>query len=77
MKNFLILFLVSCLFSSCVAIRFPAEIKVHIAVPENITKQQIDALIDKIPPTLQQNKIKARVEFSSDEKQSTEQNKNQ
>lgn len=77
MKNFLILFLVSCLFSCCVGIRFPSEIKVHIAVPENITEQQIDALIDKIHPTLQQNKIKARVEFSSDEKQSTEQNKNQ
>ena len=66
MKKSLLILTVGLLLSSCIAVIFPSEIKVHIDVPDNISEEQVDRLIDKIPPTLGQRKVKTRVEISSD-----------
>ena len=47
------------------AVKFPNEIRVHVQLPEQISDEQVDRLIDKIPPTLGQRKVKTRVEISS------------
>ena len=67
MKSFVLTLLFAALLSSCVVVRFPAEIKVHVDLPENISEKQVDRLIDKIPPTVGQRKVKTRVEISSKE----------
>lgn len=66
MKKIASLLITALLFSSCVAIKFPNEIRVHVDLPENVSEEQIDRLIDKIPPTVGQRKIKTRVEISTD-----------
>ena len=66
MKKTLSLLLFCFLVSSCVTERFPNEIRVHVQLPEHISDEQVDRLIDKIPPTLGQRKVKTRVEISSD-----------
>lgn len=58
MKTFALTLLAAGLLSSCVVVRFPAEIKVHVDLPENISEEQVDRLIDKIPPTVGQKKSK-------------------
>ena len=65
MKKIASLLFTALLFSSCVAIKFPNEIRVHVDLPENVSEEQIDRLIDKIPPTVGQRKIKTRVEIST------------
>ena len=60
-------FLAAGLLNSCVVVRFPAEIKVRVELPENISEEQVDRLIDKIPPTVGQRNVKTRVEISSKE----------
>lgn len=65
MKKIASLLITALLFSSCVAIKFPNEIRVHVDLPENVSEEQIDRLIDKIPPTVGQRKIKTRVEIST------------
>jgi hypothetical protein len=84
MKSFVLTLLAAGLVSSCVVVRFPAEIKVHVDLPENISEEQVDRLIDKIPPTVGQRKVKTRVEISSkggttvkEEKTEENYNKNQ
>lgn len=67
MKSFVLTLLAAGLVSSCVVVRFPAEIKVHVDLPENISEEQVDRLIDKIPLTIGQRKVKTRVEISSKE----------
>ena len=67
MKSFVLTLLAAGLVSSCVVVRFPAEIKVHIDLPENISEEQVNPLIDKISPTVGQRKVKTRVEISSKE----------
>ena len=81
MKSFVVTLLVAGLLSSCVVVRFPAEIKVHVELPENISEDQVNRLIDKIPPTVGQKKVKTRVEISAKEGSSvnefrTEENNN-
>lgn len=81
MKSFVVSLLVAGLLSSCVVVRFPAEIKVHVELPENISEDQVNRLIDKIPPSVGQKKVKTRVEISSKEGSSvkefrTEENNN-
>ena len=66
MKKIASLLITALLFSSCVAIKFPNEIRVHVDLPENVSEEQIDRLIDKIPSTVGQRKIKTRVEISTD-----------
>ena len=66
MKKIASLLFTALLFSSCVAIKFPSEIKVHVELPENVSEEQIDSLIDKIPPAVGQRNIKTRVEISTD-----------
>ena len=66
MKKTLFLFVFSFALSSCVAVKFPDEIRIHVQLPEQISDEQVDRLIDKIPPTLGQRKVKTRVEISSD-----------
>ena len=51
----------------CSPFKLLAEIKVHVDLPENISEEQVDRLIDKIPPTVGQRKVKTRVEISSKE----------
>ncbi len=65
MKSFILTLLAAGLLSSCVVVRFPAEIKVHVDLPENISEEQVDRLIDEITPTLQNGKLKARIELST------------
>lgn len=60
-------FLAAGLLNSCVVVRFPAEIKVRVELPENISEEQVDRLIDKIPPTVSQRNVKTRLEISSKE----------
>lgn len=67
MKNYLSLLVVGLLFSSCVAVKFPSEIKVHVSLPENMSEKQVDELIDKIPTNIGRRKINTRVEISSKE----------
>lgn len=67
MKNYLSLFVAGLLFSSCVSVRFPSEIKVHVSLPENMSEKQVGELINKIPTNLGQRKVKTRVEISSKE----------
>ena len=65
MKKIASLLFTALLFSSCVAIKFPNEIRVHVDLPENVSEEQIDRLIDKIPPTVGHGKIKTQVEIST------------
>ena len=67
MKSFVLTLLAAGLLSSCVVVRFPAEIKVHVDLPENISEEQVDRLIDKIPPTVGQRNVKTRLEICSKE----------
>ena len=66
MKKIANLLFTALLFSSCVTIKFPNEIRVHVDLPENVSEEQIDRLIDKIPPTVGLRKTKTRVEISTD-----------
>ena len=54
-------------FTSCVSVRFPEEIKVHLEFPENLSEENISQIIDKIPPVLAKRKIKTQVEIISKE----------
>lgn len=65
MKSIILSLLLTIVLSSCVSVRFPSEIKVHIQLPENISEEQVDRLIEKIPPSIKQKMIKTRVEISS------------
>jgi len=76
MKKILSLLFIASLFSSCVVIKFPNEIKVQVDLPENVSEKQIDRLIDKIPPALGQQKIKTRMEISTNVGADTKEEKN-
>lgn len=65
MKSFIILILTSVVLSSCVVVRFPSEIKIHVDIPEQMTKEQIDQLVDQIPEAIKQDNVKARIEINS------------
>ena len=54
MKKTLFLFAFGFALSSCVAVKFPNEIRVYVQLPEQISDEQVDLLIDKIPPTIGQ-----------------------
>lgn len=66
MKKFSLL-LLSVLLFSCVSVRFPSEINVHVSLPKNMTEEHVDKLVDKIPPTIGQRKIKTKVEVNTKE----------
>lgn len=66
MKSFLYTLIGLFFLSSCVSVRFPAEIKVHVELPENMSEEQVERLIDKIPSNLGQRKVKTRIEISDD-----------
>jgi len=65
MKSFIILILTSVVLSSCVVVRFPSEVKIHVDIPEQMTKEQIDQLVDQIPEAIKQDNVKARIEINS------------
>lgn len=65
MKKIYPLALVLMVFTSCVSVRFPEEIKVHLEFPENLSEENISQIIDKIPPVLAKRKIKTQVEIIS------------
>jgi hypothetical protein len=67
MKKIYPLALVLMVFASCVSVRFPEEIKVHLEFPENLSEENIAQIIDKIPPVLAKRKIKTQVEIISKE----------
>ena len=66
MKKFVILSIVAISLSSCVSVRFPEEIKINVAFPENMTDEHITKIIDKIPPNLRKRNVKTRVVISKD-----------
>lgn len=47
--------------SSCVAVKFPSEIKVSVDMPENMTEENIAKLIDKIPNKISKKNVKVYV----------------
>jgi hypothetical protein len=65
MKKIYPLALVLMVFTSCVSVGFPEEIKVHLEFPENLSEENISQIIDKIPPVLAKRKIKTQVEIIS------------
>lgn len=65
MKSFIILILTSVVLSSCVVVRFPSEVKIHVDIPEQMSKEQIDKLVDQIPEAIKQDNVKARIEINS------------
>lgn len=68
MKTFLPLVGLTALLTSCVVVRFPTEVKIHVAIPEQMTKEQIDQLVDQIPKAIKDDKLKATIEVSSSSK---------
>ena len=55
------IFVTVVLTSSCVAVKFPSEIKVSVGMPENITEENIAKLIDKIPNKISKKDVKVYV----------------
>ncbi len=47
--------------SSCVAVKFPSEIKVSVDMPENMTEENMAKLIDKIPSKISKKDVKVYV----------------
>ncbi|MCY4561899.1 MAG: hypothetical protein OXC03_06305 [Flavobacteriaceae bacterium] len=47
--------------SSCMAVKFPSEIKVSLDLPENMTEENMSKLIDKIPDKLSKKNVKVYV----------------
>ncbi len=74
MKAFFLTLLCASLFSSCVSIRFPAEIKVLIEVPAHMTEEQVDQLMAKIPLAIGQDKIRTEIKFDIKKTTSDEEN---
>lgn len=68
MKTFFPLVALTILLTSCVVVRFPSEIKIHVAVPEQMTKEQIDQLVDQIPKVIKEEQLKATIEVSGSSK---------
>ena len=66
MKSFFYTLIGLFFLTSCVAVRFPAEIKVQVELPENMSEEQVERLIDKIPSNLGQRKVKTRIEINDD-----------
>ncbi|MGB1450017.1 MAG: hypothetical protein ACPG8F_09305 [Flavobacteriaceae bacterium] len=66
MKSFFYTLIGLFFLTSCVSVRFPAEIKVQVELPENMSEEQVERLIDKIPSNLGQRKVKTRIEISDD-----------
>lgn len=48
MKPFLFTLLAALFLSSCVAVRFPEEIKINIEMPESATPEQIQAMMGSL-----------------------------
>ena len=65
MKTSILFALMTLLFTSCVSVRFPEEIKVHVSLPENISEENMTKIIDKIPPSLGKRNVKTRVEITT------------
>jgi len=65
MKKIIFTLLAASLLTSCVAIKFPSEITIHLEVDETLTEDQVDRLIAKIPATIGEKKIRTRVELGT------------
>jgi len=66
MKNYFLILLASAFLSSCVAVKFPNEITVHLELPEEMQEEQIERLIDEIHLTAKGSKVRTRVNITSD-----------
>lgn len=66
MKKFVLLTILAISLTSCVSVRFPEEIKINVAFPENMTEEHITKIIDKIQPNLRKRNVKACVVISND-----------
>jgi hypothetical protein len=65
MKKIIFTLLAASLLTSCVPIKFPSEITIHLEVDETLTEDQVDRLIAKIPTTIGKKKIRTRVELGT------------
>jgi hypothetical protein len=65
MKKIIFTLLAASLLTSCVSIKFPSEITIHLEVDETLTEDQVDRLIAKIPTTIGKKKIRTRVELGT------------
>ena len=66
MKNYFLIFLAAAFLSSCVAVKFPSEITVHLELPEEMHEEQIERLIDEIHLAAKGSKVRTRVNITSD-----------
>lgn len=53
-------FLIALVFfaSSCLAVKFPSEIKVSLDIPANLSDENVSKLIDKIPEKIGKKDVK-------------------
>ena len=58
MKPFFFALLAALFLSSCVAVRFPEEIKINIEMPENASPEQIQAVMGSL--RLEMNRVQGR-----------------
>lgn len=47
--------------SSCLAVKFPSEIKVSLDIPANLSDENVSKLIDKIPEKIGKKDVKVFV----------------
>ena len=48
MKKIIILFIISYLFQSCIALKFPDKMEINISVPEDYDIEKLEILVDTL-----------------------------
>jgi len=48
MKKIIILFIISYLFHSCIALKFPDKMEINISVPEDYDIEKLEILVDTL-----------------------------
>jgi hypothetical protein len=64
MKKIIMLFLVSSIFYSCVALRFPDKMEININVPEDFDIEKLEIIVDTLRSQAK-NKFDMKVEIGT------------
>ena len=64
MKKIIILFLVSSIFYSCVALKFPDKMEININVPEDFDIEKLEIIVDTLRSQAK-NKFDMKVEIGT------------
>ena len=64
MKKIIMLFLVSSIFYSCVALKFPDKMEIHINVPEDFDIEKLEIIVDTLRSQAK-NKFDMKVEIGT------------